>query len=311
MKLPSSCRNGRACSSLTFLFPTIALSAALSAQDPQATPNPPPAPTPPPASSQPTLPEPTNPELPSLFLVGDSTVRTGRGDGANGQWGWGEPLTAYFDTARINVVNRALGGRSSRTYQTQGHWDRTRPLMKPGDFVLIQFGHNDSSAVNDDSRARGALPGIGDETQEIDNLLTHERETVHTYGWYLRKLIRETNERGAVPIVCSMVPRKIWEDGKLARNVGGYAGWARQVAQAEAVAFIDLNDSIARRYEELGTEAVSALFADRDTHTTLQGAELNATAVVFGLKSLKLDPLCRFLSPKADAVKPVIPVRAE
>ena len=66
------------------------------------------------------LPEPADPRLPTLFLIGDSTVRNGRGDGANGQWGWGDYLAPYFDTARLNVVNRAVGGLSSRTYLTLG-----------------------------------------------------------------------------------------------------------------------------------------------------------------------------------------------
>ena len=61
------------------------------------------------------LPVPANPKLPTLFLVGDSTVRNGQGDGAGGQWGWGEPLVDDFDTTKINVVNRAIGGLSSRT----------------------------------------------------------------------------------------------------------------------------------------------------------------------------------------------------
>src|SRR5580658_6756093 len=61
---------------------------------------------------------PTNPKLPTLFLVGDSTVRNGHADGANGQWGWGEPLVEFFNTSKINLVNRAIGGRSSRTYIT-------------------------------------------------------------------------------------------------------------------------------------------------------------------------------------------------
>ncbi len=304
---PVSCRRVRAWSPFALLLSTLALAAVARAQDPA----PLPSPTPSPAPLQPTLPEPRNPELPTLFLVGDSTVRTGRGDGANGQWGWGEPLGAYFDTARLNVVNRALGGRSSRTYQTQGHWVRTRALLKPGDFVLVQFGHNDSSAINDDSRARGTLPGVGDETQEIDNLLTHEHEVVHTFGWYLRKLVREAKESGATPIICSMVPRKNWEDGKIARNVGGYAAWARQAAQAEAVPFIDLNDAIARRYDELGGVKVATLFADENTHTTLAGAELSATAVVAGLKGLKVDALCRFFSAKADGVPPIEPAPGE
>jgi len=66
---------------------------------------------------------PADPRLPTLFLIGDSTVRNGRGDGQNGKWGWGEPITAFFDASKINVVNRALGGRSSRTYLTQGRWN--------------------------------------------------------------------------------------------------------------------------------------------------------------------------------------------
>ena len=73
------------------------------------------------------LPVPANPNLPTLFLIGDSTVRNGRADGANGQWGWGEPLVDLFDTSKINVVNRAVGGLSSRTYYT-GYWEDTLAL---------------------------------------------------------------------------------------------------------------------------------------------------------------------------------------
>src|SRR5215469_8155771 len=84
-----------------------------------------------------------NQKLPSLLLIGDSTVRNGRGDGANGQWGWGEPLADRFDSAKVNVVNRAVGGLSSRTYLTQGHWERVMAMLKTGDVVVMQFGHND------------------------------------------------------------------------------------------------------------------------------------------------------------------------
>src|ERR1700682_5167144 len=88
------------------------------------------APAAPPAMETPPVAERT---LPTLFLIGDSTVRNGRGDGGNGQWGWGEPLVDRFDTAKVNVVNRAVGGLSSRTYLTMGHWDRVLPMMKAGD----------------------------------------------------------------------------------------------------------------------------------------------------------------------------------
>src|SRR5262245_63098094 len=95
-----------------------------------------------------------NAKTPTLFLIGYSTMRNGAGDGANKQWGWGEPIAAYFDLAKITVLNRARGGRSSRTFLTEGLWDQVLSAMRPGDFVLIQFGHNDGGPINDTSRAR-------------------------------------------------------------------------------------------------------------------------------------------------------------
>ncbi len=248
------------------------------------------------------LPELADPKLPSLFLVGDSTVRNGQGDGANAQWGWGEPLVAYFDQTKINVVNRALGGRSSRTYLTGGQWERVLAQLKPGDFVIMQFGHNDGGAINDTSRARGSIRGTGGETQEIENLLTKQHEVVHTFGWYLRKFITDARAKGATPIVCSLVPRKIWKDGRVVRNSEDYDKWAADVAKSERVAFVDLNEIIARKYDELGPEKVEALFADPHTHTSLAGAELNAACVIAGLKARTENPLAAYFSARAKEV---------
>lgn len=241
------------------------------------------------------LPVPANPNLPTLFLIGDSTVRNGHGDGAGGQWGWGEPLVGLFDTSKINVVNRAVGGLSSRTYLTQGDWAAVVAILKPGDFVMMQFGHNDSSPLDDAARARGTIPGAGDETKEIDNPITHQHEVVHSYGWYLRKFVEEARAKGATPIVCSLIPRKIWKDGHVVRSADSYAGWARQVAETEHAPFVDLNEIIARRYDAMGQEKVEPMFADPHTHTSRAGAELNAEAVVEGLKALPEDPLAGYL----------------
>lgn len=249
------------------------------------------------------LPEPANPKLPTLFLIGDSTVRNGQGDGSNGQWGWGEPITSYFDTTKINVVNRAMGGLSSRTYLTLGYWDRALAMLKPGDFVIMQFGHNDSGVLNDDSRARGTIKGTGEEVQQIDNILTKKHEVVHSYGWYLRKFVADTLAKGATPIMCSPVPRKIWRDGKMVTNSEDYAKWAGDVAASAGVGFVDLNSIVARKYEALGPEKVEPLFADERTHTSLVGAELNAASVVAGLKALKKNPLARYFSVKAKGVE--------
>ncbi len=261
---------------------------------------PPPAANTDPARAQVTLPDPANPALPSLILIGDSTVRNGHDDGqglgAAGQWGWGNPLAQYFDSAKINVVNRAVGGLSSRTYLTSGHWQRTLALVKPGDVVLMQFGHNDAGPLNDTSRARGTIRGNGDESEDIDNLITKQRETVHSYGWYLRKFIAEIQARGATAIVCSPIPRKRWDDnGKTIRANGDYGAWAKEAALQGHAGFIDLNELAARRYDELGRDAVMQLFPqvtpDEHTHTNMAGAELNAQLVVGGIKALGIQAL--------------------
>ena len=252
------------------------------------------------------LPVPANPKLPTLFLIGDSTVRNGQGDGNNGQWGWGEPLVALFDPTKINVVNRAVGGLSSRTYLTLDHWAQVLPLMKPGDFVLMQFGHNDDGALNNEPpgplRARGTIRGTGDESVEIDNVMTKKHEVVHSYGWYLRRFIADARARGVTPIVCSLVPRKSWRDGHIAR--APYAAWAAEVARTTGAAFLPLNELVALRYEALGAEAVEKLFADANTHTSRAGAELNAAVVVAALQALPGAPLATTLSPAGQAITP-------
>ena len=251
------------------------------------------------------LPVPANPSLPTLWLVGDSTVRNGHGDGAGGQWGWGEPLVDYFDPAKINVVNRAIGGLSSRTYMNGpngGPWAATLAMIKPGDVVLMQFGHNDGGKPDEPTRARASLPGTGAETVEIENPILKVHEVVHTYGWYMRKIVTDTKAKGATPIMCSLIPRKGWKDGKTVRNKDSYAGWAHTVADQEKIGFVDLNEAIARRYDVLGEAAVEPLFGDPHTHTSRAGAELNAEVVVAGLKALKNDPVGGDFSAKGMAV---------
>lgn len=149
-------------------------------------------------------------------------------------------------------------------------------------------------------RARGSIKGVGEEAEEIDNLLTKKHEVVHSYGWYLRKYVADARARGVTPVICSPVPRKIWKEGLIARDQ--YARWAEEVAKAEKVGFIDLNEIIARQYEAMGAEKVGPLFADEHTHTTLAGAELNAASVLSGLKALKPDPLASYYSTKSAIV---------
>ena len=247
---------------------------------------------------------PANPRLPSLFLIGDSTVRNGRGLGDGGQWGWGDEIAVFFNTNKINVVNRALGGTTSRTFY-RDLWPRVLALLKPGDFVIMQFGSN-GGAVNDASRARGELHGIGDETQAITNLVTKKFEVVHTFGWYEKQMIAEARSKGATPMVCSLIPRSSWKNGRAVRNgPDSAAGWARDAANAVNAPFIDNNEIIARRYDQLGPEKVNALFtAGQNLHTSLAGARTNAVCVIAGIEGLKENPLVQFFSEQAAGIPP-------
>lgn len=236
---------------------------------------------------------------PTLFLVGNSTVRNGRGDGANGQWGWGDFVAPWFDTTRINVLNRAVGGLSARTYISQGHWSRVLAVLQPGDFVMVEFGHNDASPVNDTLRARGVLRGIGRDSVVVDNLITKQKgEVVYSFGEYLRKFVRETRARGATPIINSLTPRKFWQDGRITRTRGAFADWAEQVAREEGVAFVNLTELASRMMDTMPPSRVDSLFGDANLHSNARGAELNARAVVQGLQALgAANPLRDYVRP--------------
>jgi lysophospholipase L1-like esterase len=256
-------------------------------------------------------PVPLDETLPTFWLIGDSTVRNGSaGDGTNlNQWGWGAPLTFYFDPQKVNVVNRALGGTSARSFYNT-NWKNMVGLIKRGDVVIMQFGTNDGG---NPASSAGELKGLGSETQEITNRAGNP-ETIHTFGWYLRQIIAETRTKGATPIVCSLIPRKRWDDGsRIRRDRETFAGWAGQVARAENVGFIDLNELIARRLDALGKEKVDILYVPNPTpekpagesvHPGWEGAVINAEVVVSGLKALKENPVAAYFSEQAKAVAP-------
>jgi lysophospholipase L1-like esterase len=238
-----------------------------------------------------------NPNLPTLWIIGDSTVKNGQDRGENGQWGWGNPIRSYFDQTKINVVNFAIGGTSSRTYQTGGRWATILSAMKPGDFLIMQFGHNDGGKPDDPARARATLPGNGEETVEIDNPITKQHEVVHTYGWYMRKYVTEAKAKGAAEcIICSLIPRNHWADGKVDASQS-YIAWAKAAAEQSGADYIDLHHLTAQKYEALGQEKVTAEYypEGETTHTDWAGAILNAQCVVEGIKSIDHSPLTAYL----------------
>ena len=244
---------------------------------------------------------PLNPKLPTVFIVGDSTARNGA------DLGWGDHFAALFDTSRINIANRARAGRSSRTYFNEGLWDHVLSEIKPGDFVLIQMGHNDGAGTRDslrnDAKARGSLKGIGEETVDlpiktpfaIGPLTGKTTETVHTYGWYLRRYIADTRAKGATPILLTPTIRNIWNDGHIERDMG-FRDYENQISTAQHVPLADMATLEANRLEALGPEKTALLFPKDHTHTSAQGAELNAADVAAALRGIK-SPVAAYLKP--------------
>jgi lysophospholipase L1-like esterase len=243
--------------------------------------------TPPQGALQPEQHTPLNPALPTLFIVGDSTARNGA------DLGWGDHFAHFFDLTRVNVANRAIAGRSSRTFINEGAWNRVLAEMKAGDFVLLQMGHNDGGDLGG-AKPRGTLKGIGEETQDVEQMDGHH-EIVHTYGWYIRKYIAETRAKQATPILMTLTVRNIWTDGKIERDMG-YDAALKEIARNQNIALIDMGTIAADRFDALGPEKTAAFFPKDHTHTSAEGAEMNAQSVVAALRAAH-SPLVAFLKP--------------
>jgi lysophospholipase L1-like esterase len=249
------------------------------------------------------------PGRPSIFVCGDSTANN-HGNGRNGEpmVGWGTPLADFIDPAKAVVKNVGHAGRSSRTYY-DGDWPSVLPQIKRGDLVLLVFGINDGSTP----------PGLGDETVEQKNV------PVHTYGWYMSRMVLDAQTNGARVILLTVTTRNIWTNPKVKFNDGTPAGplpadydpkqdkiergtaggkytqWTKDVGRKLHVPVLDLTDLCADQYEAMGREAVNKLYSDHN-HTYQAGAKTVARAIVSGLKAFHDSPFVPLLSDEGKAV---------
>ncbi len=238
---------------------------------------------------------------PVLFLVGNSTMRTGTlGNGNNGQWGWGYFFPDYFDSSRITVENHALGGMSSRTFYER-LWQDVLAGVRKGDWVIIELGHNDNGPY-DSGRARASIPGVGNDTLHVVIKETGKHEIVYTYGEYIRKFIRDVKAKGANPILMSLTPRNAWLDADstvIERVDDTYGLWAKKVAKQMSVPFIDLNSISADKFQRFGKDKVKTMFYLDRIHSSEFGARLNAESAAEGIRSAKRLALSKYLKPQS------------
>lgn len=218
--------------------------------------------------------------IPTAFLLGDSTVCDQPGEPYAS---WGQMLTAFF-APKIAVANHAESGESLRSSLGARRLDKVLSLMKPGDFLLIQFGHNDEKEKDE---------GAGAFT---------------TYKASLKKYVAETRKKGGVPILITPMHRRTFdENGKIVNSHGDYPEAVRQAAAEEKVALIDLTAMSKDFYEALGKTNSAAAFKDGDaTHHNNYGSYQLARMIVQAIRKQKLPP-AKYLLKKLPAFDPKKP----
>lgn len=200
--------------------------------------------------------------IPTLYLAGDSTVTDqGVAPGAS----WGQFITRYFKDD-VAVANHAESGESLKSFVTESRLDKLLSALRAGDWVMIQFGHNDQKTQWPQTYAEAAT----------------------TYRDWLRTYIGEVRRRGATPLLVTSPERRNFDtDGRIRPTLADYADAMRDVAREQKVALLDLNASSIRLYEALGPAVAPGAFADAGndkTHHNEYGARLLARAVIEALR---------------------------
>ncbi len=223
---------------------------------------------------------------PVVWFTGDSTVKNTDKD-KNGMWGLGSQAYTVFDKNKITCYNAAQAGRSTRTYLNEGRWDKVYNALQPGDYVFIQFGHNDIGGINTD-KERGVIPGASDTCHVYKSAKDGTYELVYSFGWYLKKFIDDVREKGATPILVSLTPRNEWSNGKIERRNDTYGKWYRDVVSQTGVEFVDLHNIMADYLDKkCGCKAKADKYYNHDhTHSSLLGAKTNAHNIAIGLKAI-------------------------
>ncbi|GAA4373294.1 rhamnogalacturonan acetylesterase [Hymenobacter koreensis] len=214
----------------------------------------------------------------TVYLIGDSTMSV-KERRAYPETGWGMPFSAFFDET-VTVDNRAQNGRSTRTFIAENRWQPVADALKPGDYVFIQFGHNDE------------VPTKRSYTTEAD------------FRANLTRFVTETRAKKATPVLLTPVARRKFDAaGKVEDTHAVYAAIVRRVAQEQQVPLIDLSQTSQALLQQYGVENSKLLFnqlvpgehpnypdgRDDNTHFSELGARKMAQLVLADIRALKLE----------------------
>jgi lysophospholipase L1-like esterase len=214
-----------------------------------------------------------------VIVIGDSTVATYKPE--SDKRGWGQLIGDFFDD-KIKVKNYAVGGRSTKTFIKEGRWEKALAECGKGDFVLIQFGHNDSHAKT---------------RPESTDANTNYKE-------YLRTYIDETREKGATPILITPMHRRVFhKNGEISQALKPYADAMKEVAKEKNVDCVDLYSLSEELMTRLGEEESAPLFcsAKDRSHFSEKGAKKMAELIVRGLENKQTSLKEHIVSAKGDS----------
>lgn len=230
---------------------------------------------------------PPNTNTITVFLIGDSTMSE-KETKAFPETGWGMPFRYFFDSTVV-VENHAKNGRSTRTFISEDRWQPVVDNLKKGDYVFIQFGHNDESV------------------EKQDRYTTPEQ-----YKANLELFVQQTRLKKAIPVLLTPVARRRFDEkGNIVESHAVYSEVARKVAKEQKVAFIDLDEKSQELYQQFGKENSKLLFLqlkpgehpnypegrDDNTHFNELGARLIAQIVLEEIRNLKLELADRIVKP--------------
>ncbi|KAK2761468.1 rhamnogalacturonan acetylesterase [Colletotrichum kahawae] len=210
---------------------------------------------------------------PTLYLCGDSTMARSSDSQMDG---WGQYVSKYLNIA---VVNRAIGGRSSRSFWNEGRFQNVANEVKSGDIVVIEFGHNDVGSPRSNDNGRSVCPGEGTETCVSDTT----GETVYTFVFYVIQAAKLLRAKGVTVILSSQTPKNQWSTGSWVGTPSRFVAMqlkAKNTLADSGVTFVDHHQAVSNMYRKMGATAVNALYIKDNTHTSPAGADLSSQAFV-------------------------------
>ncbi|KAL0569501.1 hypothetical protein V5O48_012469 [Marasmius crinis-equi] len=211
----------------------------------------------------------------TLYLAGDSTMAAST---SNIQ-GWGTAIGQYLS---IPVVNDAVGGESARSYTANGRFNTIINSVKSGDYVVIEFGHNDVSAGAVDN---GKQDAVGDGYDITANVTTSTGSTIliHSFAWYIENAITSIQAKGGIPIISSLTPHAPTAGGQVGFDGGRFQTYAQSIGTRKNIVYIDHYSYTAQAFNALGSATVLTYFPNDALHFNAAGAKVVAQAFVRGL----------------------------